>query len=803
MSIVRPICGFLLVALPVIPLFSYQVSPPIQEGLGMPKAFAAVPMPAGGSIPQLGPGANCDQGPPQAGGTLTPRLPATSLLSSALPVQGELTASDAAPGDYFGRWIAINGDTALIGAFGDNSCTGSAYIFVRNGTTWTQQAKLTASDGVAGDAFGRAVAISGDTAVVGTFQANNKTGAVYVFGRVGTTWTQLAKLNATPGGRATCFGRSVSFSGDTIAVGAHCENNSTGAVYVFVGGGSTWVQQARITAPDGAPSEYFGRSIALDGNTLLAGAYFNAVRGSAYVFVRDGVLWTNQAKLTPTDAAYLFGYTVSLSGDTAVIGAPGTKTNTGSAYVYTRNGTLWTARAALTSPTPKQNGSFAYAVAVNGVNVFIGAWNENSAKGAAYIFRSDQTSWNLYTTLTAPDGIAGDTFGYEVVIDGATAICGAYAANSAAGSAYVFVIPPPNPLPALTNLDPPTALAAPSAFTLTINGSDFVPGATVLWNGVSRPTTYVSPTRLTASINGPDVVAPGTATVAVSNPGPGGGNSSPFTYTIASPVPAVTSLQPTAALVGGAPFNLGVYGSNFVNGAVVLWNGSPRTTIYAGTGKLVPAITAEDIASPGSATITVSNPSPGGGPSNPLTFGINWPYPTISAVSPSSAIVGGVDLTLMVTGTKFIPQSVVNWNGSPRPTAYVNGTQLQASITAADIAATGGQRITVTNPAPGGGTTGQIGFPVNNPVPAVISMSPSSATHGGRSLTITVTGSNFNSISLVQWNGAYRLTTFVNPTTLTATITAGDIAAAGTAQVTVSNQAPGGGVSAPLPFTIN
>lgn len=810
------ICGFVLVALEVLPLFSYQHVQYVQDEPAAPATAMTTQTATGSSIALLAGGANCDQGPPPpSSGSLAPQSPATSLvgrtpaignnslLSATLPVQAELTASDAAAGGYFGRWIAVNGDTALIGAFGDNSCTGSAYVFVRNGTTWTQQAKLTASDGVPGDAFGRAVALSGDTAVVGTFQANNKVGAVYVFGRIGTTWTQLAKLTSSPAGRPTCFGRSVSMSGDTIAVGAHCDGNSTGAVYMFVGGGSTWVQQARVTAPDGAPSDYFGRSVALDADTLLVGAYFNTIQGAAYVFVRDGVIWTNQAKFTPTDNASVFGYSVSLSGDTALIGAPGTQTYTGSAYIYARSGTMWTQQAKLVSPQPKEKGNFAYAVALKGTTAVIGAWYENSSKGAAYVFQSDQTAWALYTTFTAPDGIVGDTFGYEVVLDSATAVVGAYAANNYAGSAYVLVIPPPNPLPALTSLNPSSALVASGAFTLAANGSNFIPGTTVLWNGLSRATTYVSPTQVTASINASDVRAPSTANVTVSNPGPGGGTSSALTFTTASPVPAVTSIQPSAALVGTAAFNMAVYGSNFVNGAVVLWNGSPRTTLYAGSGKLVPSITATDVASPGSASITVSNPSPGGGPSNPLSFAISWPHPTISALSPLSAIVGGLDFRLVVSGTHFIPQSVVNWNGSPRQTTYVDGTQLQASITAADIVATGGQRVTVTNPAPGGGTSGQIGFPVNNPVPVLTSMSPTSATHASRSFTITVTGSNFNSISLVQWNGAYRLTTLVNSTTLTATITGSDIAVAGTAQVTVSNQAPGGGVSSPLTFSIN
>jgi hypothetical protein len=543
--------------------------------------------------------------------------------------------------------------------------------------------------------------------------------------------------------------------------------------------------------------------VSLDGDTVLIGAYHNTVQGAAYVFVRNGVTWTSEAKLTPTDDALLFGYSVSLSGNTALIGAAGTETNTGSAYIYTRVGTLWNQQVRLVSPQPKQNGSFGYAVALDGNMAVVGAFGENSGKGQVHVFQNDATGWPLYTTLTAPDGVVGDVFGYEVAINAATVVSGAYAANNFAGTAYVFVIPPPNPIPALSSFNPSPAIAASGPFTLIVNGSGFVPGAMVLWNGLPRVTTYVSPTQLTASITGLDVSTAATANITVTNPGPGGGTSSPLSLTIANPLPAVTSIQPLVAVVGGAAFNMAVYGSSFVNGSTILWNGSPRTTQFAGSGKLVASINAADIASPGSASISVSSTAPGGGVSNALSLAINWPYPKITALSPPSAVVGGGDFTLLVTGSNFVPQSIVNWNASPRATVYIDGTQLQASVTAADIAVTGGQKVTVTNPAPGGGTTGLLAFVVNNPVPVLASLSPSSITHGGRSFTLTVTGSNYNAISLVQWNGAYRATTFVNSTTLTATIGAADIAAAGSALVTVSNQAPGGGVSAPLAFTIN
>jgi len=182
------------------------------------------------------------------------------------------------------------------------------------------------------------------------------------------------------------------------------------------------------------------------------------------------------------------------------------------------------------------------------------------------------------------------------------------------------------------------------------------------------------------------------------------------------------------------------------------------------------------------------------------------PVPTVTSLSPSSATAGGAAFTLTVTGTNFISGSVVNWNGGSRTTTYVSATQVKAAITAADIASAGTAQVSVTNPSPGGGTSGNSAFTIsaaNNPVPTVTSLSPSSATAGGAAFTLTVTGTNFISGSVVNWNGGSRTTTYVSATQVNAAITAADIASAGTAQVSVTNPAPGGGTSGNSAFTIS
>jgi hypothetical protein len=228
---------------------------------------------------------------------------------------------------------------------------GSAYVFTRSGTTWTQQAQLIATEGAAGDDFGWSVALDGDTVLVGApyAEVEGSFGTAFVFTRSGTTWTQQAYL--IPSGVVVVgyFGWSVALFGNTALVGSPGDtvgaNSSQGATYVFTRSGTTWSQQQRLTVADGAEYDEFGLSVALDGNTALVGAYHddvgaNAHQGSAYVFTRSGTTWAQQAHLIASDGAAEdeFGWSVALSGDTALVGAYlddiGTNNNQGSVYFY-------------------------------------------------------------------------------------------------------------------------------------------------------------------------------------------------------------------------------------------------------------------------------------------------------------------------------------------------------------------------------------------------------------------------------------------------------------------------------------
>ena len=182
------------------------------------------------------------------------------------------------------------------------------------------------------------------------------------------------------------------------------------------------------------------------------------------------------------------------------------------------------------------------------------------------------------------------------------------------------------------------------------------------------------------------------------------------------------------------------------------------------------------------------------------------PVPALTSISPTTAVAGGAAFTLTTNGTGFLATSVVNWNGSARPTTYVSATQLSVAIPAADIATAGTVPVTVTNPTPGSGSSAAVNFTItsaNNPSPTISSLSPASVIVGGAAFTLTVNGTNYINSSVVNWNGSARTTILVSPTQITAAIFAADIATAGTAQITVTNPAPGGGTSPASVFDIN
>ena len=388
------------------------------------------------------------------------------------PVVNEIQkvlASDKGDSDYFGHSVALDGDTAVIGAWtSDDSgttSTGAAHVFNRVGGIWTEQAKLLASDKAVGDFFGYSVALEGDTAVIGALYEDDSgtdgNGAVYVFTRAGGIWTEQAKLLASDKADGDFFGRSVALDGDTAIIGASSSDDSgeydNGAAYVFTRVGGIWTEQAKLLASDKADNDIFGWSVALDGDTAVIAALYSddsgtRNNGAAYVFTRVGGIWTEQAKLLASDKAgyHQFGYSIALDGDTALIGARGSDDsgtdNNGAAYVFTRVDGIWTEQAKLLASDKANEDDFGSAVALDGDTTVIGArWSSDSgtyANGAAYVFTRVGGIWTEQAKLLASEKAGGDVFGRSVALDGDTTVIGApYSDDSGTtnnGAAYVF-----------------------------------------------------------------------------------------------------------------------------------------------------------------------------------------------------------------------------------------------------------------------------------------------------------------------------------------------------------------------------
>jgi hypothetical protein len=376
--------------------------------------------------------------------------------------QDKLLASDNRTREEFGWSVSIDRDYAIIGIRDSPIHEGAAYIFTRSGTVWTEQAKLLSSDLESDDAFGYSVSIDGDTAIIGAPKYAHRnlddSGSAYIFTRNGTVWTEQAKLLASDSEVGSLFGISVSLDGETTIIGACSKDDNgdeSGSAYIFTGSGSTWTQQAKLLASDGAEGDLFGYSVSLDGNYTIIGAVCDGDEGenygSAYIFTRSGTVWTEQAKLLASDGAELdlFGISVSIDNDTVVIGAKFDDDNgneSGSAYVFTRSGTVWIEQAKLLASDGAMHDFFGYSVSIDGDIVIIGApayfdYKTNSGPGSVYIFTRSGTTWTEQAKLLASDGLGGDAFGWSVSIDGDYVIIGAFnddVIEWAEGSAYVF-----------------------------------------------------------------------------------------------------------------------------------------------------------------------------------------------------------------------------------------------------------------------------------------------------------------------------------------------------------------------------
>ena len=374
-------------------------------------------------------------------------------------IMAKIVASNGEFGDEFGYSASMDGDYAVIGApydsVGGNYSQGSAYIFLRSGTSWNQQVMLTASDGATNDLFGRSVSISGDYALIGAgfddIGGNSQQGSAYIFLRSGTSWTQQAMLTASDGMSGDHFGNSVSIDGDYALAGAIYDDIYQGSAYIFLRNGTDWSQQALLVAADGATNDQFGCSASLSGDYALIGAYLDDIsdtdQGSAYIFLRSDTSWSQQAKLTASDGASddNFGWSVAIDGDYAVIGSYGKdvsgNSEQGAAYVFMRAGTDWNQQAMLTASDGSDYDEFGSSVSLSGDYALIGAYLDDVAlpdQGSAYIFMRSGSDWDEQTQLSLSNGVSHNYFGFSTTLDGEYAMIGANGYYLDQGAAYTY-----------------------------------------------------------------------------------------------------------------------------------------------------------------------------------------------------------------------------------------------------------------------------------------------------------------------------------------------------------------------------
>jgi LPXTG-site transpeptidase (sortase) family protein len=422
--------------------------------------------------------------------TATPSgLAATRAATSGIPTLGvvqqwSLAAPNAGYQDQFGYAVAIDGNTAVIGARnadpdlggGPVQDAGAAFVYSYNGKTWVLDSILSAKDASPGDTFGVSVAISGGRILVGATgvdleDPNNKgkelkdAGAAYIFTRSGGNWVQQTKLTAADSAEDDSFGSTVAIYQNTAVVAASTKNLpplvNVGAAYVFrYGGGKDWGQQAKLLPSDPFLGDYFGSSLAVYGNRIAIGAVqTNPIGengpGKAYIFRRDGQTWTPEVRLEAQGgrSGDTFGNAIALYGNTVVVGAQhadpkldeGRVTSAGAAYVYKRVGTDWEEDGTLTAKDGRVFDQFGRSVGIYNNVIVVGADGATQAgnigSGAVYVFKKDKDGWSLQTRAVTDPTNEDDLFGRSVAISRDWFVAGASGRNpdaiTGAGEAFL------------------------------------------------------------------------------------------------------------------------------------------------------------------------------------------------------------------------------------------------------------------------------------------------------------------------------------------------------------------------------
>jgi len=606
-----------------------------------------------------------------------------------IPERLKVSGNNSLTWARFGYSAAMSGDYAIIGDTRD-----SAYIFKQEGTVWVRQSKLLIEgmDDVEGE---KSVSIDGDYAIVGISNGTNSegvnSGTAYIYKRQGDTWTEQARLEASDGESGIDFGYSVSINGGYAIIGASGSDNndkytwSSGAAYIFKREGTSWIEQAKLITNDSQSYDYFGYSVALSGDFAIIGAREDdngnlSTSGSVYVFKREGYAWVQHAKLTPEDAASweYFGSVLAIDGDYAVAGAPFNDnsgyTNSGAVYIFKRDGEIWVQQAKLIDPEPVQNGLFGMAAAINNNRIIIGG------KLKAYVYQYDGISWNPQKKYIIEN--SSDVYGASVGISEDYALVGDYGdddAGDASGAVYFY------PLAFVDiSAEPRTIQSGESAaltwfstfadscfiepgigsvarngsisvlpsetttYTITATGYgitatdqvaitvveplpvvtvtadpasiNFTDSTLLSWNTIGATSCVIDNSIGNVVINGSISVSPSeTTTYTLTATGPGGTATASVTVTVSFPAPAVTfTAEPQTINIGSS--------------SVLTW-----CSQYAASCIIEPGIGAVDVGgtvtvSPAATTTyTISATGPGGTTSNEITITVNPSYVIINS----------------------------------------------------------------------------------------------------------------------------------------------------------------------------
>lgn len=365
----------------------------------------------------------------------------------------KVTANDGVGGDFFGYTVAMSGNVALVGSPFAASSAGAVYVFMESGGTWTQTQKLTPSNGAQDGYFGRSLAIDGTTALIGAPAAGlgGAQGAVYVFSESNDTWSQTQELQAIDGVAGDSFGSAVAMHGSTAMVSAPRAtvngNYAQGAVYVFTDSNGSWIQAQKLISNDGAEDDFFGRSLALLADTAVVGEdYYNLDQGTAYVFTKSAGSWSQTQQLFASDGVPNdhFGEAVALYGTTVLVSSPQATVNGhyahGAVYVYTDSGGTWDQTQKLT-PNDDSRGFFGLSIATGDAEAFIGAPYAapygNTNEGVVYRFSEYRGVWSQRSVFASSDPGPYQEFGYSIAFNGTVALIGAVYDNYGVGAAYV------------------------------------------------------------------------------------------------------------------------------------------------------------------------------------------------------------------------------------------------------------------------------------------------------------------------------------------------------------------------------